>query len=63
MKEKTERNKAIQKYYRKGDGGRIGDVWGISRQRVWQIKEKKLGFWRRLWKLISTLKIKRGVTK
>ena len=44
MREKKARNKAIQKYYKKGDGGRIGGVWGISRQRVHKIKKKKLGF-------------------
>ncbi len=53
MKEKKIRNDLIRSLYKKGLGGSIGAGWGISRQRVHQIKNKKhIGFWSRLWKRI-----------
>jgi len=53
MKELKERNKAIRKNYKLGQGGIIGKQLGISRQRIHQIVHKKTGFWRRLWRRLS----------
>jgi len=49
MKELKERNKAIRRNYKLGQGGVIGKQLGISRQRIHQIKNKKQGFLTRLF--------------
>jgi len=50
MKELKERNKAIRKNYKPGQGGVIGKQLGVSRQRIHQIVHKKQnGFWGTLW--------------
>ncbi len=51
MKEKTERNKLIRWWCKKGLSYRlVGDKFDLTRQRIHQIyKNGKPGFWRRLW--------------
>lgn len=55
MKELKERNKAVGKNYKLGQGGVIGRQLGISRQRVHQIKNKKQGLLRSLWRILKGL--------
>ena len=45
----TERDNWIRKIYKIGDGEEIGQQWGISRQRVWQIRREGL---KRRWGLL-----------
>jgi len=53
MKELKERNKAIRRNYKLGQGGVIGKQLGVSRQRIHQIVHKKQdGFWGRLFDLV-----------
>jgi len=45
MRQKTERNKEIRRYYKPGLGPYLGKLYGISRQRVHQIVHVKRKNW------------------
>lgn len=55
MKELVKRDRTIRKNYKLGQGGKIGRELGISRQRVFQIRHEKQGFWTRLFDKVYPL--------